>query len=134
MLAKKALSVIGNAHGCQPHSRLIYPPRVIAADQAKEGSQRQLAELFKVRRAFVRDLTCRYRQTGTVAPKPHGGCAVALVGKRTVADCASGLSRLNLMPKRVELCERAERTVVNVSVSTMQRAVKSLELSVKKKH
>jgi putative transposase len=35
----------------------------------------------------------------------------------------------------VELCERlAEKTGVNVSVSTMQRAVQSMGLSVKKKH
>ena len=34
-----------------------------------------------------------------------------------------------------ELCERlAEETAITVSVSTMQRAVQSLELSVKKKH
>ena len=54
--------------------------RIITAYQAKEGSQRQLAERFKVSFSFVRDLTRRYRQTGSVEPKPHGGGAVAKLG------------------------------------------------------
>ncbi len=51
--------------------------RVIAAYQAKEGSQRELAEQFKVSLSFVRDLSRQYRETGTVEPKPHGGGTVA---------------------------------------------------------
>jgi len=51
--------------------------RIVAAYQAKEGSQRQLAERFKVSLSFIRDLTRRYRETGKVEPKPHGGGAVA---------------------------------------------------------
>jgi len=54
--------------------------RVIAAYQAKEGSQRQLAARFKVSLSFIRDRNRHYRETGTVAPKPHGGGAVAKLG------------------------------------------------------
>ena len=106
--------------------------RVIAAYQAKEGSQRQLAERFKVSLSFVTDLNRRYRETGMVEPKPHGGGAVAKLG-------ASQLSVVKALVEAQpdalleELCERlAEKTAVNVSVSTLQRAVQSLELSVKK--
>ncbi len=34
--------------------------RIIAAYEAKEGSQRQLAERFKVSLSFIRDLSRRY--------------------------------------------------------------------------
>jgi transposase len=106
--------------------------RVIAAYQAKEGSQRQLAKRFRVSLSFVRDLTRSYRQTGTVEPKPHGGGAVAKLGE---AQLPIVQSLVAAQPDALleELCERfAQKTGVNVSVSTMQRAVQGLELSVKK--
>jgi len=104
--------------------------RVIAAYQAKQGSQRQLAERFKVSLSFIRDLSRRYRQTGTVEPKPHGGGAVAKVG---VSQLPIVKALVEAQPDALleELCERfAEKTTVCVSVSTMQRAVQGL--SVKK--
>lgn len=106
--------------------------RVIAAYQAKEGSQRQLAERFQVSLSFVRDLTRRYRETGTVAPQPHGGGAVAKLG---TAQLLIVQALVKAQPDALldELCERfAEKTTINVSRSTMQRAVQSLGLSVKK--
>lgn len=106
--------------------------RVIEAYTAKEGSQRQLAERFKVSLSFVRDLMRRYRETATVAPKPHsGGVAPKLqtsqlsVVEQLVKDQPDALLR--------ELCERfAERTTITVSLSTMHRAVEKLNLSYKK--
>ncbi|OBU77498.1 helix-turn-helix domain-containing protein [Cylindrospermopsis raciborskii S07] len=47
--------------------------RVIVAWVAQEGSQRQLAERFKVSLSFVRNLVRRYRETGQVEPKQCGG-------------------------------------------------------------
>ena len=55
--------------------------RLVAAYAAKEGSQRQLAKRFKVSLSFIRDLRRHQRETGTVQPKPHGGGAVAKLGK-----------------------------------------------------
>jgi transposase len=108
--------------------------RVIAAYQAKEGSQRQLAERFKVSLSFVRDLSRRYRETGTVEPKPHGGGAVAKLG---TAQLPMLRALVEAQPDALleELCERfAQNSGVEVSVSTMHRAVQSLGLSVQKKH
>ena len=107
--------------------------RVIAAYQAKEGSQRQLAERFNVSLSFIRDLSRRYRQTGTVEPKPHGGGTVAKLG---TAQLSIVKALVEAQPDALltELCEErlAEKTAINVSVSTMQRAIQKLELSVKK--
>ena len=106
--------------------------RVLAAYQDKEGSMRHLSERFKVSLSFVRDLTRQYRQTGTVAPKPHGGGAIAKLG---VAQLPIVRALVDDQPDALleELCERfAEKTGVMVSISTMHRAVHRLKLSVKK--
>lgn len=47
--------------------------RVAAAVDFREGSQRQIARRFRVSLSFIVRLLQRRRQTGTLAPKPHGG-------------------------------------------------------------
>lgn len=106
--------------------------RVLAAYQAKAGSQRQLAERFFVSLSFVRDLMRHYRQTGSIEPKPHAGGATAKLGDLQL-PIVQALVEAQPDALLVELCERfAQQTGVEVSVSTMQRAVQRLELSVKK--
>ncbi|HEY9654629.1 MAG TPA: transposase [Crinalium sp.] len=106
--------------------------RIIAAYEAKEGSQRQLAKRFKVSLSFIRDLLRHYRETGTVQPKPHGGGAVAKLRKEQLPIVAALVTAQPDAFLR-ELCERfAEQTGVAVSVSTMQQAVCKLKLWVKK--
>ncbi len=107
--------------------------RVIAAYEAKEGSQRQLATRFKVSLSFVRDLLRHYRDTGRIEPKPHGGGAVAKLAA-TQLPVVKQLVREQPDALLHELCERfSQRTEVVVSVSTMHRAVQQLRLSVQKK-
>ncbi len=106
--------------------------RILAAYEAKEGSQRQLAERFKVSLSFIRDLRRHHRQTGSLQPKPPGGGAVAKIGKQQLPIIAA---LVTAQPDALleELCERfAQQTGIEVSVSTMQRAVSKLNLSVKK--
>ena len=47
--------------------------RVVQAYENQEGSMRQLAARFRLSLSCGRDLLTRYRTTGSVAPKPHGG-------------------------------------------------------------
>lgn len=106
--------------------------RILAAYDAKEGSQRQLAERFKVSLSFIRDLRRHHRETGSVQPKPHGGGAVAKLGLEQLL-IVEALVKAQPDALLRELCERfTEKTGGMVSVSTMQRAVTKLELSVKK--
>ncbi len=106
--------------------------RIIAAYDAKEGSQRQLAERFKVSLSFIRDLRRHHREMGTVQPKPHGGGAVTKLGKDQL-PIVEALVTAQPDALLKELCERfAGQTGMEVSVSTMQRAVCKLKLSVKK--
>ncbi|MHC5674928.1 helix-turn-helix domain-containing protein [Nostoc sp.] len=47
--------------------------RVIMACVAKEGSQRQLAQRFKVSLSFVRNLLRQHRANGEIEAKQRGG-------------------------------------------------------------
>src|SRR4051794_6799477 len=47
--------------------------RVVETVERGEGSVRQIARRFLVSVSFVTRLRKRYRSTGSVAPKPHGG-------------------------------------------------------------
>ena len=106
--------------------------RVIDAYKAKEGSQRQLAERFKVSLSFVKRLLCRYRDTEEVTPLPHAGGAIA---KIKVSDLPAVQQLIDEQPDAIleELCERfATRSGIEVSVPTMHRAVQKLNLTTKK--
>ncbi|QZZ18609.1 transposase [Leptothermofonsia sichuanensis E412] len=106
--------------------------RIMAAYEAQEGSQRQLAERFKVSLSFIRDLRRHYCETGTVEPKAHGGGAIAKLGKEQL-PIVEALVTAQPDALLKELCERfAQQSGVEVSISTMQQAVSKLKLSVKK--
>jgi transposase len=47
--------------------------RVVAACDRGEGTREQIARRFCVSVAWVYKLLARRRQTGSIAPKPHGG-------------------------------------------------------------
>ena len=47
--------------------------RVVAAYDAREGTQEQLAARFAVSTSWVRKILRQRRQTGSIEPKPHGG-------------------------------------------------------------
>ena len=47
--------------------------KILSAWQNQEGSQRELAQRFKVSLAFIRNFLRRYRETGEIAPKQQGG-------------------------------------------------------------
>jgi transposase len=47
--------------------------RVVEAVDRHVGSQGEVAALFGVSRSFVKKLLRQRRETGSVAPKPHGG-------------------------------------------------------------
>ncbi len=47
--------------------------KIVAAYKNKEGSMRRLAKRFKVSFSFIYSLLRQEKQTGDIAPKPHGG-------------------------------------------------------------
>ncbi len=47
--------------------------RVVAACDARDGTREAIATRFSVSVSWIRDLLRRRRETGSIAPKPHGG-------------------------------------------------------------
>ena len=47
--------------------------KIVTAYENQEGSMQKLAKRFKVSKNFVADLLKRFKETGQIAPKPHGG-------------------------------------------------------------
>lgn len=107
--------------------------RVITACVGKEGSQRQLAERFKVSKSIVRNLLRRYRDCGEIEAKQRGGYQKPTIKDEELCLIMSFIEEKNDLFLS-ELCARfAERTEIRVSVTPMHRAVEKLGLRCKKK-
>ena len=108
--------------------------KILRAYDAHRGSQRALAALFGVSRAFVENLLRRRRTTGAITPRPHAG------GRQPSCDMASR-EMIALMLREqpdatlAELCAQlGQRRAVWVSVPTMSRLLRRLGLPRKKNH
>ena len=107
--------------------------RIIHAYLSGKGSIRKIAKRFAVSFSTVWLLVKRYRSTGEVNPKPHGGGQPA---KLDVVDFLVIADTVRQQPDRTvaEVRDRlAELTEVQVSVSTVRRALHRLGLTHKKK-
>jgi transposase len=106
--------------------------RIVQAYENREGSMRQLATRFRVSLSCVRDLLTRYRTTGDVAPKPHGGGYPA---KLDAAGCDALTTLVHAAPDATlqELRRQWSTTPqVTVSQATISRALTTLGLPRKK--
>lgn len=104
---------------------------IVRAYEQGQGSQRQLARLFGVSLSFIQRLLQRYRQTGSVVPKPHGGGQPGKIIPylATVAQLQDETPDATL----AELCEQvAEKHQVWVSSATMSRALRRVDRPRKK--
>lgn len=106
--------------------------KVVRAYEHGEGSQRDLARIFGVSLSFIQGLLQRHRQTGSVAPKPHGGGNPGKVGPYLAL-----VQRLHEQQPDASLAERCERLAaaarVHVGRTTMQRVLKQLGLTRQKR-
>jgi transposase len=106
--------------------------RIVHAYENREGSMRQLATRFCVSLSCVRDLLTRYRTTGGVAPRPHGGGYPA---KLDALGCAALKTLVDATPdatlQELRTCLSATHQV-SVSQATISRALTKLGLPRKK--
>ena len=106
--------------------------RIVHAYGHHEGSMRQLATRFRVSLSCVRDLLTRYRATGDVAPKPHGGGypakldATRIEALKTLVHATPDAT---LQELRTHLATAQQATV---SPATISRALAKLGLPRKK--
>lgn len=100
--------------------------RIVRAHQNSEGSQRDIAARFDVSLSFVRDLLRQYRETGSIAPRPHGGGPRPLINEQGVFVIAD-LLRESPGATLDELREVFERRFnFAPSRATLSRVVKKL--------
>jgi transposase len=103
--------------------------RVAAALDAREGSQPEIARRFQVSVSFITRLIRRRRQTGSLAPKPHGG------GHPPALD-RDGQDRLRQAVRDqpdATLAELAGRVGVPCGCMAIFRALRKLKITRKKK-
>lgn len=102
--------------------------RVVQAADIGEESRKELAEQFGVSTAWIRRLLQRRRETGSIAPKPHGG---GMPAKYTGA-ALERLKRALAAEPDASLEELRDRTRVNASIMAVDRALKRLGVHRKK--
>lgn len=102
--------------------------RVVAAYDAGEGTQRQVADRFKVSVQWVRKLLHQRRTTGSIDPKPHGG------GRARVIDQEAGdrLRRAVTQSNDATLSQLAEAAGLKASPSMVHRGLRALGITRKK--
>lgn len=103
--------------------------RVAAAVDEGDGSQRQIAELYRVSPSFVTRLLERRREDKTLAPRPHGG------GPRRALDAVARWRLAGLVAEHNDdtLEELRRRGGFTCSLTTIWRALRRLGLTRKKK-
>ena len=102
--------------------------RVVRAYDQKVGTQEQIAQLFKVSVPWIKKLLGRRRQTGRIAPKPHGGGWTPKFSGRTLEQLRA---RVDQNPDAT-LEELLEQSGVDASIMAVHRALERLRCHRKK--
>ncbi len=98
-----------------------------------QESMRQTAERFQVSLYFVYQFKRRYKEGGTLAPRPHGGGHGPMVDEAG-ADYLRGLLAEVGDLTLNELCQRYQQRFARVvSKSSMDRALRRLKVTHKKR-
>jgi transposase len=103
--------------------------RVAAAVDAGEGSLREIAGLFRVSLSFVARLLRQRRDTGSLAPAPHGGGPIPVLS----ADDQQRLKQLAREHNDDTLEQLRQRGQFRCSLTTIWRALRRQGLTHKKK-
>ena len=106
--------------------------KIITAYQNSEGSQRQLATRFKVSLGFIQNLLNRYRQDGTLEPRPtRNGFLPQLAAKESaVKELVDSHPDATLKELTLMIAQNLD---ISVSVSTLHYYLQRLKLTRKKK-
>jgi transposase len=103
--------------------------RILAAVDHREGSRRQLAARFAVDVATITRLLQLRRQTGSIAPRPHGGGTAPTLDR----DGRERLRRLVAERPDATLQQLRDGLGVGGSIMIVFRALKALGITRKKK-
>lgn len=114
----------------KPYS-IDFRQKIIAAHKNQEGSQRQLAQRFKVSLGFIQTLLKRYRESGEIAPRSRGkGFAPRLAEHiQTVEKLVAQKNDATLEELQEAI---ARETGVKLSISNICRFLQKRKLTRKK--
>lgn len=107
--------------------------KIIKAHEDESISQRKLAKRFGVAKSFVQKLLKQYRETDSVAPKPRIQQTPPKLTEEHLAVLRQLVEEQNDATLEELRARLAAKTNVLVSRSTINRALKKLDLTVKKK-
>lgn len=106
--------------------------KIVETNEQELESIGQTADRFHVSYSFVWKLLERYRETGEVNPKPHGGGAKSKLNRQQLAVVAQLVEQDNDATLEELLRQLQATTGVKVSRATMGRIVQKLRLTRKK--
>ncbi len=107
--------------------------RIITAWKKRRLTIQELASRFDVGEATVKRQQRRYRETGTVRPKPHGGGSTPIIGKDQ-EPLVEALVQHHPDWREDEYAEAlGELYGIRASAVTVGRAIRRLGYSVKKR-
>lgn len=107
--------------------------RIVEAYKGGQGSQRTLAQRFRVGQSTVERLLKHERETGSIAPKPHGGGRKAIVTETHRKKIRQWLSDDSDLTQE-QLAERFTTEMGKpIARSTFGHALRRLRISRKKK-
>jgi len=95
-------------------------------------SQPQVAEQFGVSASFVRDLVRRRRESGSLAPKPHGGGHPPALDEKGLKHLAQAVARKSDATLKELAAAMRHRHKLRLSASAVRRALGWLKLTQKK--
>jgi transposase len=124
--------MIADHQRMKPYS-LDLRQRVIQAVEQDHYTIAETAETFSVGTTFVKQMLRQWRHTGGLEPKPHGGGATASLNKGHLDVLARLVAKepdITLEELRQHLQEQEQ---VEISVSTICRALQRLGLPLKKR-
>ena len=107
--------------------------RVWTAWQSGTESQREVAARFGVSESFVRDLSRRFRATGSVATKAHGGGRRLAANAKTIARLEALVAKHNDLTNDEYHRRLCARGAASMSRSAVGRLLVRLDLTRKKR-
>jgi transposase len=107
--------------------------KILSAWENKEGTQRELAERFKVSLSFIRDFLRRYRETSEITAKPQGGDRCSKIqGENQELLKKIVTEKSDIYLREIQEIIK-ESKGIEVSVSSLSRTLNRLNLNRKKK-
>ncbi|UZQ53411.1 transposase [Trichothermofontia sichuanensis B231] len=113
---------------------LAFRQKILAVYESEPISQRQLAQRFRVAKSFVQKLLKQQRETGSIAPKVRTQQTPTKLNSEQLAILARLVADNNDATLEELRQLLADATGVTVSKSTIDRMLKKLNITFKKKH